>query len=145
MDVLSKAKNHYIKWFLGLTGTSNGFLAVSGLFSQIRLSGAGKTALIEQLGNFQNACREIVRRVGLVPLLPEAGDAFDAQRHVTREGQEPTVSNPRVGALLAPGYTFQSQLHRPALVALLGPEELSPAGAAPDATVPAETAEPRLL
>ena len=35
---------------------------------------SGQPALIEQLGQFQNACRDAARRIGLVPFAPGAGE-----------------------------------------------------------------------
>ena len=106
---------------------------------------SGKPGLIEQLGNFQIACRDIARRVGLVPLLPQVGDPFDAQRHQLREGQVPPAADARVFEVLGPGYTFQSQLLRPALVELRSAEEFAVAGGDPGEPIPPESTEPRLL
>src|SRR3954454_10578081 len=37
--------------------------------------------IIEQLGSFQSACRDVARRVGLVPVSAVAAEPFDAHRH----------------------------------------------------------------
>src|SRR5947207_10855119 len=39
---------------------------------------AGQASLVEQLGLFQNACRDIARRVGLVPFVAIPGEPYDA-------------------------------------------------------------------
>jgi molecular chaperone GrpE (heat shock protein) len=67
--------------------------------------------------NFQNACYDVTRRLGLVPFVGAAGEPFNAGRHKTLDGQEPPA-----GAVIADtigcGYTFQGQPLRPALVRL---------------------------
>lgn len=73
--------------------------------------------LTEQLGNFQNACRDVARRVGLVPFVSAAGEAFNPKAHQLPD----TTTAPegaRVGETLATGYTYQGKLLRPALVTL---------------------------
>ena len=78
---------------------------------------SGQPRLIEQIGNFQNACRDAARRVGLMPIIPNASDAFDQTVHQL-ETNEKAPADSRVGATLAPGYTFQGRIVRPALVRL---------------------------
>jgi molecular chaperone GrpE (heat shock protein) len=79
---------------------------------------SGQPGLVEQLGNFQNACRDVARRVGLVPFTPAPTDIFDAQCHQLADPQVQPPANAQVGETIATGYTFQGQLLRPALVAL---------------------------
>jgi molecular chaperone GrpE (heat shock protein) len=78
---------------------------------------SGQPELAEQIGHFQNACRDAARRVGLTPFGAEPNEAFDATRHRARG-----VENPSAGAVaaetLAPGLTFQGRLIRHALVQL---------------------------
>ena len=77
---------------------------------------SGQPGLIQQLGNFQNACRDVARRVGLVPFSAALGDTFDEKIHQLAD--EMTI--PPAGALVeetvATGYTFQGQLLRRAVV-----------------------------
>ena len=42
---------------------------------------SGQPKLAEQVGNFQMACRDSARRVGLTPFTANEGEPFDAQRH----------------------------------------------------------------
>jgi molecular chaperone GrpE (heat shock protein) len=74
--------------------------------------------LIDQLAQFQNACRDTARRVGLTPFVAAPAEPFDQQRHQLMD----TDAKPEPGAIveetLATGYTFQGQLVRPALVRL---------------------------
>jgi len=78
---------------------------------------SGQPELAEQIANFQNACRDAARRVGLTPFVAEPDEKFDAQKHRAHG-----VENPSAAAVaaetLAPGLTFQGRLIRPALVRL---------------------------
>jgi molecular chaperone GrpE (heat shock protein) len=111
---------------------------------------SGQPALIEQLGNFQNACREVVRRVGLVPFAPAAGDSFNPETHVLREGEQKPEPGARVGETIATGYTFQGQVVRAPLVSIrpeepngTRPPESAPEPAAAESNgEPASSAEP---
>jgi len=83
-------------------------------------SRSGQPKLAEQVGSFQNACRDAARRVGLTPFAANEGEPFDAQRHqLVEEGAKPPA-DAVVGATVATGYTFQGRLLRPALVRLRG-------------------------
>ena len=73
--------------------------------------------LAEQLGVFQNACRDTARRVGLVAFTPAPGESYDVKRHKSADTDAPSA-NSVVAAALAPGYTLQGRLVRPALVSL---------------------------
>lgn len=79
---------------------------------------SGQENLIKQLAHFQNTCRDAARRVGLVPVLAAAGEAFDAQRHQLAEGTAPTAG--LVEEVLVSGYSFQGKLLRPVMVKLQG-------------------------
>jgi molecular chaperone GrpE (heat shock protein) len=78
---------------------------------------SGKPALAEQIGLFQNACRDISRRAGLAVVAPQTGEPFDARRHqLLNDAAAP--DNALILETLAPGYTFQGQIARRALVRL---------------------------
>lgn len=79
---------------------------------------SGKPQLIEQIGAFQNACREAARRVGLVPHVAEAGTPFDPAAHQLLEGQPPPPERAVVADTIAPGYTYQGQLLRRIVVSV---------------------------
>ena len=76
---------------------------------------SGQPVLIEQLNQFQNACRESVRRVGLSPFEAKVDEAFDEKAHVLAGGQAP-IPGAVIRRTVAPGYTFQGQLLRLPLV-----------------------------
>jgi molecular chaperone GrpE (heat shock protein) len=79
---------------------------------------SGQPNLIAQMTNFQNACREVVRRVGLTPFAANPAEPFDAERHQLLEGEQAPAAGGTVVETLATGYTFQGRLLRPALVRL---------------------------
>ena len=79
---------------------------------------SGQPALIEQVGNFQSACRDAARRVGLTPFAANEAEPFDAKRHqLIEEGPTPPP-DAVVADTVAAGYTYQGRLVRPALVRL---------------------------
>lgn len=74
--------------------------------------------LIDQLGHFQNACRDAARRVGLTPFVAAPEEQFDKQRHQLVDGDSDPGPDATVEETIATGYTFQGRLLRPALVRL---------------------------
>ena len=87
---------------------------------------SGKPEIAEQIGQFQNACREAARRVGVTPFVAVPGEKFDGQRHRV-QGVENPPAEAVAAETLAPGLTFQGRLIRPALVRLAvgSPDELA--------------------
>jgi molecular chaperone GrpE (heat shock protein) len=83
---------------------------------------SGQPALLEQLSHFQDACRDVARRVGLVPFAPAAGEPFNPEAHQLAEGQPQPPAGARVSETIATGYTYQGQLVRAALVNLQSTE-----------------------
>jgi molecular chaperone GrpE (heat shock protein) len=79
---------------------------------------SGQPNLIAQLANFQNACRDAARRVGLTPFVAEPAEAFDVKRHQLLDGQNAPAEGAIIAETLATGYTFQGRLLRAALVRL---------------------------
>jgi molecular chaperone GrpE (heat shock protein) len=79
---------------------------------------SGQPNLIENLGNFQNACRDTSRRVGLGVFGAEASEPFDPKRHQLVDGDPAKAVGQPIVATLAPGYTLQGRMIRPALVQL---------------------------
>jgi hypothetical protein len=67
---------------------------------------SGQANVIQQLGGFQAACRDVVRRVGLVAIEAQPGE-----NQAVPEGA-------LIAGTLATGFSFQGQLVRPVLVAL---------------------------
>ena len=79
---------------------------------------SGQPNVIKQIDGFQTACRDTVRRVGLVPFLATPDEPFDEKRHQVIEDDAKPAPGALVAETLATGYTFQSQLLRPAIVRL---------------------------
>ncbi len=86
----------------------------------------GDPRFIEPLSNFQNACRETVRRIGLVPFTAEPEEKFNAERHTLPSGEPKPPADALIAETAAAGYTFQGKLVRPALVRLRAPNTPEP-------------------
>jgi molecular chaperone GrpE (heat shock protein) len=78
---------------------------------------SGQPGLIEQIGLFQNSCRDAARRVGLAPTMATAGEPFDPKAHRLKDDSAPP-ENAVVADTLATGYTYQGQLLRRPMVAV---------------------------
>ncbi len=83
---------------------------------------SGQDVLIEQLGNFQNACRESMRRLGLTPLEATADEPFNAEAHQLADGDGKVPEGSRILHTIATGYRFQGQVLRLPLVTVHLPE-----------------------
>jgi molecular chaperone GrpE (heat shock protein) len=79
---------------------------------------SGQQNLVTQLQQFQNACRDVARRMGLVPFVPVPLEAFNPQAHQLPDPKFTPPENAKVGEVLAMGFTYQGQLLRRALVLL---------------------------
>lgn len=101
---------------------------------------SGQPRVAEQMTQFQNACRDVAQRVGLVPFAATPDELFDAKRHQAVN----TESEPPAGAVVAEtvgaGFTYQGKLLRPALVRLRAANP--PAVPAAEAAVPADPPKP---
>jgi len=93
---------------------------------------SGQPHLVEQIGLFQNVCRDLARRVGLQAFSPEAGEGFDPQMHQAHQCAEPPAAGTRILLTLAPGYTYQGKVLRPALVQVENGAAQAAAAAVPD-------------
>jgi molecular chaperone GrpE (heat shock protein) len=76
---------------------------------------SGQQQLISQLNQFQNACRDTVRRIGLMPYVGKLSDPFDPNRHKWADGEIPPPGS-TVAETVASGYTYQGKIVRLALV-----------------------------
>jgi molecular chaperone GrpE (heat shock protein) len=103
---------------------------------------SGQHALIQNLGNFQNACRDVTRRVGLVPFVAAPDEEFDKTRHQTVEGGGGEGVHGPVLETLATGYSYQGQLIRRALVALRTSPMAAPAPATTTVTSEVTPSQP---
>ena len=74
-----------------------------------------------------SACRDVARRVGIVPFTPSPGDPYDPKVHHLEPPDAKPAPDAKVDLALAPGYSFQGQFLRPALVRLSSPTPGAPA------------------
>jgi len=77
---------------------------------------SGQPVLIEQLGHFQAACRDSVRRLGLTPFEATVNEPFDGSVHQLVKGDGKPEPSARIIQSIATGYTYQGKLVRRALV-----------------------------
>jgi len=106
---------------------------------------SGKTALIQQLTQFQNVMREGARRLGLNAVIAEPGEAFDPLKHEVTEAEAPAEGAP-IRATVATGYTYRGKLVRPVLVATQAPTApAAPTHEETPAAAPVRPEEPTLL
>ncbi|SPE62842.1 conserved hypothetical protein [Verrucomicrobia bacterium] len=103
---------------------------------------SGLPNVIAQVSNFQNACREAARRVGLAPFAPQEAEPFDGQRHQLVEPDVKAGPDALVGEILATGYTYQGRLLRPALVRLRNGHSENPPASANEKPDPAQNLLP---
>ena len=79
---------------------------------------SGDAKFAAPITNFQNACRDTARRLGLTPFVAEPNEPFNAERHQIAGGQEKPPAGAVVAETIGCGYTFQGKPLRPALVRL---------------------------
>ena len=103
----------------------------------------GDQKYVEPVTNFQNACREIVHRVGLAPFVAEPDEPFNPEWYQVVGTNSPPPAKAVIAETVGTGYTFQGQLLRPAVVRLreAKPETAPPDGAARPSPVENENAE----
>jgi molecular chaperone GrpE (heat shock protein) len=78
----------------------------------------GDPNFAEPITNFQNACREIAHRIGLVPFAAGLDEPFNPERHQLAVGQAKPPEGAVIAETIGTGYTFQGQFLRPAIVRL---------------------------
>ena len=83
---------------------------------------SGQSNVTDQLGRFQNICRDATRRIGLTPFEAVPDEPFDKAKHQTLESPDPIPEDARVAETIATGYTFQGQVLRLPLVRIQGEE-----------------------
>jgi molecular chaperone GrpE (heat shock protein) len=92
-------------------------------------------SVADQIGQFQNACRGTVRRIGLVSFVGEPNEPFDPERHQLGDAKQKPFDGAVIAETLGAGYTFQGKLLRPAVVRLRDVNTPPPVAA----VVPAKT------
>jgi molecular chaperone GrpE (heat shock protein) len=94
---------------------------------------SGQPQLAKQITHFRDSILETTRRVGFLPFGAAPGQPFDPEAHQRIEEKAETLPDAKIAETLAPGYTFQGQPIRRALVRLEG-EALPEPPAAPTPT-----------
>ena len=79
---------------------------------------SGQQQIIKQLQQFQNACRDVARRMGLASFVPAIGEPFDQRAHQLPNPQMTAKEGDTIQDVLASGFTYQGQLLRRSLVLL---------------------------
>jgi molecular chaperone GrpE (heat shock protein) len=79
---------------------------------------SGQPKVADQIANFQNACRDAARRIGLTPFVAAPDEKFNAERHQLMDGEPKPTDRALIAETVGAGYTFQGKLLRPALVRL---------------------------
>ena len=99
---------------------------------------SGQAQIIKQLQQFQNACRDVARRMGLAPFVPTLGDTFDQRTHQLPNPQMHAAEGATIHDVLACGFTYQGQLLRRSLVLLEGSVEEASQSAPANEDIPSE-------
>jgi molecular chaperone GrpE (heat shock protein) len=97
---------------------------------------SGQPNLIGQLGQFQEACRDSIRRIGLAPIVVTPGTQFDPQIHQLLDEAATPPPDAIVETTLVTGFTYQGQLVRRAVVDLRQAPAADQAPAEPAAPTP---------
>jgi len=82
---------------------------------------SGQPGLIHEFTQFQNACRDAARRVGMVPVVAAPGTPFDPERHQVSDAKAAVPEGATVLETVAIGHLFQGQLLRRAIVSVQAP------------------------
>lgn len=102
---------------------------------------SGQSGLIHEFTQFQNACRDAARRVGMAPIVAAPGTPFDPERHQLPDANATVPEGATVIETVALGHVFQSQLLRRALVTVQPPSMTTAATPSTDA-LPSQSPSP---
>ena len=123
VDKLNRAQ---VDWVKVVTGMLDHVFALNQAGRQ-----SGQEKLIRQLDNFQIACRDVARRVGVVTHEPKPDECFDAEKHQLRDPEAEPESGSKIIGIAAQGLTHQGQMLRKTIVVIEG-EELGQASSSKD-------------
>ena len=104
---------------------------------------SGQPRLAEQIGQFQHACHDAARRVGLVPFAADPDELFNPERHQAVGLKDNPPSSAQIAETLGSGFKYQGKMIRPVLVRLREHPE-TPAESAPKTTPDVPDKEPQL-
>lgn len=97
---------------------------------------SGNMRVADQLAKFQSVCHAASSRVGLVPFEAEFGEPFNPEKHALPDPSMEAPEDARVGATLAPGYSYLRRPLRPVIVELQGSPQTNQAVTPASATAP---------
>ncbi|MFQ3169794.1 MAG: hypothetical protein ACI8QI_002373 [Limisphaerales bacterium] len=130
VDKLNRAQ---VDWVQVVTGMLDHVFALNQAARR-----SGKEALIKQLNNFQAACRDVARRVGVVTHEPKPEEGFDAGKHQLRDPEAEPEAGAKIIGIATQGLSHQGQILRKAVVVIEGEE---PGQAPADAGKPKQKAK----
>ncbi|HSA03350.1 MAG TPA: nucleotide exchange factor GrpE, partial [Candidatus Paceibacterota bacterium] len=110
---VDKMKRSETEWLQVTTGILDHVFAL-----QQAAARSGQPELAHQISLFQRACRDLARRIGLVPFAPEENQPFDPNLHHLADAESGGEKGGPIARILATGYTYQGQLVRRSLVSL---------------------------
>ena len=114
VDKLNRAQ---VDWVKVVTGMLDHVFALNQAGRQ-----SGQEKLIRQLDNFQIACRDVARRVGVVTHEAKPDECFDAEKHQLRDPEAEPESGAKIIGIAAQGLTHQGQMLRKTIVVIEGEE-----------------------
>ena len=114
VDKLNRAQ---VDWVKVVTGMLDHVFALNQAGRQ-----SGQEKLVRQLDNFQAACRDVARRVGVVTHLPKPEEEFDATKHQLRDSEAEPDAGAKIIGIAAQGLSHQGQVLRKAVVVIEGEE-----------------------
>jgi len=114
VDKLNRAQ---VDWVKVVTGMLDHVFALNQAGRQ-----SGQEKLVRQLDNFQAACRDVARRVGVVTHLPKPEEEFDAAKHQLRDSEAEPDAGAKIIGIAAQGLSHQGQVLRKAVVVIEGEE-----------------------
>ena len=116
VDKLNRAQGEWVKV---VTGMLDHVFALNQAGRQ-----SGQEKLVRQLNNFQAACRDVARRVGVITHEPKPEEDFDAGKHQLRDPEAEPEDGVKIIGIAAQGLSHQGQLLRKTVVVIEGEEEL---------------------
>ena len=116
VDKLGRAQGDWVKV---VTGMLDHVFALNQAGRQ-----SGQEKLVRQLDNFQAACRDVARRVGVVTHEPKPEEGFDAAKHQLRDPEAEPEAGAKITGIAAQGLSHQGQVLRKAVVVIEGEGEL---------------------
>ena len=103
---------------------------------------SGQPGLIEQLARFQESCRDVARRIGLIAVEAKPDELFDRELHHAPEAGEKIPADAKVQDTIATGFTYQGRRIRPVLVAVQGQMTAANSPTNGPTSAPAKPAKP---